>query len=95
MNFYAADGSTNVTVVDGTTYVGAYAADGSINVFQVDGTTAVPLKHASGALNVFVTTAADDPLALGGQHPCGAANVSVSPYVSETVKVTVVTGAFV
>jgi len=36
--FYAADGSINISVVDGSTYTGLYAANGSINVVLAPGT---------------------------------------------------------
>ena len=37
MSLYAADGSFNVTFVDGTEYVGLHADDGSYNAVEVDG----------------------------------------------------------
>lgn len=85
----ATDGSLNVTVVDGSSLVGARAADGSINVVQVTGSTYTGRKHRSGATNVVVS-------AVGGKmnHACGALCVSVSPYVKGNQPVTVVGGAF-
>lgn len=84
MSLYAADGSTNVTVVDGNTRVGRQAADGSINVVVTDGTTLTGVQHPSGALNVVVATGAQQ-----GQAPSGALYVSnsVSP-IPGTIKVT-------
>lgn len=54
MSLLATDGSLNITVVDGTSYVGNYASDGSLNVFVAPGDSYVGLKHASGATNVTV-----------------------------------------
>lgn len=90
MSLYAADGSFNVTVVDGTTLTGLYAANGSINVVERDGTTLTGLYHPCGAWNVVVSNGST----LGTYHPCGAFNVSVSPYQYNAVKVTVVSGSF-
>ena len=94
MSLYAADGSTNVTVVDGSAWTGLYAADGSYNVVQADGTSYVGLMNNCGAYNVFLSTSEDDPLVLGYIHPCGAINVSTDTYIPETFKVTVVDGEF-
>lgn len=91
MSLYAADGSFNVTVVDGTTIGGLQAADGSYNVVQVDGTSIVGLHHACGAYNVVHGTVGsiyDSP-----HHACGAYYVSVSPYLPNTMQVTVVSGS--
>jgi hypothetical protein len=85
---YAADGSFNVTVVDGTDWVGLYAADGSWNVIAVDGTEYVGVYDASGALNVYVS----DGTYRGWYHPSGAWNVAESPYVTGVSKVTPVGG---
>lgn len=90
MPVYAADGSTNVTVVDGSAPVGWQAADGSLNVFQVDGSDWVGAYHSSGARNVIVTTSDQEVMA----HPSGAVYVSVDPYKLGTMKVTVTGGAF-
>lgn len=54
MSFYAADGSWNVTVVDGSTYTGLYAADQSLNVIQSPGNVFVGAYHPCGAQ--YVTT---------------------------------------
>ncbi len=88
-----ADGSYNVTIVDGATYTGLQAPDGSYNVVQVDGTTLGSLQHNCGAYNVVVASVAseyDSP-----HHKCGAFYVSVSPYIPNTMKVTPVSGSFV
>lgn len=52
---YAADGSINVTVVDGSSLVEAYASDGSWNVLVSDGSNG-PVRDPSGALRVTLTT---------------------------------------
>jgi len=71
---YAADGTMNINVVSGATFVGYQGSNGGLNVRQVDGTTVAPLQHVSGAINVFN--------AIGGeekhQHPCGARIVTNS-----------------
>jgi len=90
LGIYAADGSYNVTVVDGLSWVGLYAADGSLNVYEVDGTEPVGAYHSSGALNVYVTSSA----VLKYRHPSGALYVSETPYLTGSTKVTVVAGAF-
>jgi len=56
MSFYAADGSWNVTVVDGSTYTGLYAADQSLNVIKSDGSTYVGSYHPCGAQYVSTNT---------------------------------------
>ena len=89
MPLYAADGSWNVTIVDGTTLTGIYAADGSINVVEVDGTTLTGLYAPCGAWNVFVSTGQD-----GIYHHCGALIVQETPFTQDCVDVTVVSGAF-
>ena len=90
MSLYAADGSFNVTVVDGTTLTGLYAADGSYNVVEQDGTTLTGLYHPCGAYNVVVTDGTHE----GIYHPCGALNVQESPYTYDVTDVTVVSGTF-
>jgi hypothetical protein len=84
MALYAADGSFNVTVVDGTTITGVYAPDGSMNVHTVDGTELTGLYHPCGAYNVYIS----DGDIVGVIHPCGAMVMSQSPYVAGTVKAT-------
>ncbi len=49
---YAADGSWNVSVVDGSSFTGLYAADGSLNVIKSPGSTFVGMYHPCGALYV-------------------------------------------
>lgn len=65
---YASDGSYNINVVSGASFVGRQGANGGLNVVQVPGTSFTGYQHISGALNVFN--------ALGGeekhQHQCGA-----------------------
>lgn len=86
---YAADGSLNITVVDGTSRVGAQASDGSLNVIQVSGSSLVGTQHSSGAFNVVNT----DTAGIAGQHPSGALLISDSPYANGTKRVTVVSGS--
>lgn len=86
---YAADGSLNVTVVDGNTYTGAMAKDGSYNVVQNDGSTYKGLYHKCGAYNVVLYSSGIPKL----QHSNGSWLVSETPFTVGTVKVTVVSGA--
>lgn len=82
----AADGSVNVTVVDGVTYTGVNANDGSINVID-DGGTNTGSHHPCGAFRVTV-----DNSGKVGRAPDGSAYVSEDG--SGGYKVTVVAGAF-
>ncbi len=88
---YAADGSLNVSSVNGLTYTGLYAADGSINVVVSSGASYVGAYHPCGALNV---TDAPAPSigALPMRAPDGSLNVSQSPYTNGGQRVTVVSG---
>jgi hypothetical protein len=54
---YATDGSTNVTVVPGTSLTGLYAADGSYNVVPSPGTGQVGLHAPCGAYYVTLVGA--------------------------------------
>lgn len=90
MSLYAADGSLNVTVVDGSTLTGLYAADGSINVVETDGSSYVGAYAPCGAWNVYLVT---NEL-VGYYAPNGAMNVCESPYAATgAVRVTVVSGS--
>lgn len=91
MSFYAADGSINVTAVDGTTRTGVYAANGSINVVVTPSPVTRPVGayHKCGAWYVTVTTS---PV-LSKRAPDGSLYVSVSPYQKGSTKVTVVSGS--
>jgi hypothetical protein len=89
MGTRAADGSNNVTVVDGSAYTGLNAADGSLNVVQVNGSAYTGLYHACGAYNVVLYTTGATTI----QHPCGALLVSqAGAYVPNTYQVTTVSG---
>jgi len=88
MALYAADGSTNVTVVDGNTYVGRYAPNGSMNVVVTDGSTYTGLNHRSGAMYVVNT---NNPI-TSIQHPSGGMYVSDSPFSVGSNYVTVTSG---
>jgi hypothetical protein len=88
---YAADGSINVTVVDGSVTTGLYATDGSINVVLAPGGTYVGATHACGAL--YVTLA---PSSLTGRRAAdGSLYVITTPYTSDTAAqaVTAVSGS--
>lgn len=86
---YAADGSWNVTVVDGSLAVGFYADDGSMNVIQSDG-SAGPLVDPCGAIRVTLVLSAAKRYADDG-----SLNVTESPYVEGgPLKVTAVSGSF-
>jgi len=90
MSFYAADGSWNVTVVDGSTYTGLYAADGSVNVIKSPGGTYVGAFHPCGAWYVTTTTGG----ATSRQAPDGSLYVTNigMPHTNQGQPVTVVSG---
>lgn len=91
MGFYAADGSMNVTVVDGLTYVGLHAADGSINVILAPGGVYVGAYHPCGAW--YVTTAPVAPTIPNPiRAPDGSLNYSKTPFTNGGQHVTVVSG---
>lgn len=56
MSLYAADGSWNVTVVDGSVYTGLHASDGSVNIIKSPGSSYVGSSHPCGALYVTIST---------------------------------------
>lgn len=87
---YAADGSLNVTVVDGSTRTGLYAADGSINVALSPGSGFVGLYHSCGAW--YVTLITSGPANYYAAD--GSMNVTQSPYVlTGATRVTAVSGS--
>ena len=91
---FAADGSWNVAVVDGSTYTGITSPDGAINVFQSAETGPIGLYAPCGAFNV--TIAGAPVLAFNPrQAPNGSLNISVSPYTNGGQHVTVVSGVLV
>ena len=85
---YAADGSYNISVVNGSTRTGAYAADGSINVVVSDGNGIKGAIHPCGAWYVTVAVNAKTMKA-----PDGSLYVQASPYTKGGQRVTVVSGA--
>lgn len=85
MSLHAADGSFNVTFVNGTQYTGLYAANGSYNAVEVDGTTYTGVYNPCGAFNIFLSTKP------GTTAPCGALNCSKNPYTPNTLRITDVT----
>ena len=88
---YAADGSINVTVVDGSVRTGVYAANGSWNVIEAPGGTPVGAYHPCGALYVTVVTSG----LVGHYAADGSMNVAEAPYTATgAVRVTVVAGSF-
>lgn len=87
---YAADGSTNVTVVDGTTLTGLYAADGSFNVVVSKEISPIGVYAPCGALNVTLVTEGN----TGRYAPDGSLFVTESPYGADgAIRVTAVTGS--
>lgn len=87
---FAADGSINVTVVSGTSNVGAYAVDGSINVIASPGGTNVGAYHPSGAWYVTLLSNTLAP----ARAPDGSLYIQVSPYAGDSgQRVTVVSGS--
>jgi len=89
MSLYAADGSLNVTIVDGTTLTGLIAPDGSRYAVVSDGSAFVGVTHPCGAM--WVTNAP-----TGGYVSLNAPDGSL--YVAETrrdgaMHVTVLSGS--
>ncbi len=89
MAAYATDGSLNIRVVDGNSYVGRYASDGSTNVVVTDGSTYTGFHHRSGAIYVVNTNTG----VLSFNHPSGGTYVSDSPYATGATRVTVISGS--
>lgn len=89
MAAYATDGSLNIRVVDGNTYVGRYATDGSTYVVVSSGSSLTGMDHPSGAMNVVNTNSG----ILSILHPSGGMYVSDSPYATGATRVTVISGA--
>lgn len=56
MAYYNASGQMNLTVVDGTDYVGRQATDGSTHIVLNDGSAYTGFAHPSGAINAVVVT---------------------------------------
>jgi len=83
-------GANNVTIVNGSTRVGAHAVDGSLNVVQSAGSTFTGLRHPSGAMYVVPTSTPK----LAIQHPSGALYVSTNNSIG-TRRVNAVSGSFV
>lgn len=87
---YAADGSLNVSVVDGTSLTGLYAANGSLNVVVATGSSFVGAYHPCGAWYVTAVTSG----VVGHYAADGSMNVAESPYTATgAVRVTVVSGS--
>lgn len=89
---YAADGSMNVTVVDGLTITGIYAADGSINVVLASsgGGGYLGAYHPCGAWWVTLVTSG----LQGKRAPDGSLNVEESPFPGTgATRVTAVLGS--
>lgn len=91
MSFYAADGSWNVTVVDGSTYTGLYAADQSLNVIKSSGSSFVGAFHPCGAQYVTTNTSGLVPF----YAPDGSIYVTNTgmPSTDQGQPVTVVSGS--
>lgn len=83
---YAANGSWNVRVVDGLTYVGRYAADGCFNVTATTGLVPAGINHPSGAMCIT-----SPPVGPNRQAPDGSLNIqntdpnAAAQYVTFTV----------
>lgn len=87
---YAADGSMNVTVVDGNSPTGVYAANGSINVILAPGGRPVGAYHPCGAWYITLVTSG----VVGHYATDGSMNVAESPYTATgAVRITVVSGS--
>lgn len=88
--YYAADGSMNVTVVNGLSNVGIYAADGSINVILSPGGTNVGAYHPCGAWYVSIVPAGTW---VPARAPDGSLYVYTGAYTGVGRQVTVVSGS--
>lgn len=88
---YAANGSYNISVVDGLSYTGLYAVDGSINVIVAPGGSYVGAYHACGAWYVTVSPGTLVPL----RAPDGSLYVveGAAPSTNTGQPVTVVSGS--
>lgn len=89
MSFYAADGSINISVVDGNSYTGLYAADGSINVVVSPGGSQVGIYAPCGAWYVTVSPGTLIPR----QAPDGSLYVNTSLAQDGSQSVTVTSGS--
>jgi hypothetical protein len=90
MSAFAADGSWNVTVVDGSTYTGLHASDGSYNVIKSPGNAYVGATHPCGAL--YVTTSPGTLVPL--RAPDGSLYVqNAGSFINSGQPVTVVSGS--
>jgi hypothetical protein len=90
MGHYAADGSWNVTVVDGTVNTGYYADDGSVNVVDASAETDnTGLSHPCGA--TWVTRAPADTL-VNRQADNGSLYVSTTGNPKEAQRITILSG---
>lgn len=94
MAFYAADGSWNITIVDGQTRVGRFNANGSTHVVNAETelTPGVGQYHPSGALRVTVATA-NNAKGEGRYAKNGSLLVSTTGAFNAQ-KVTILSGAF-
>lgn len=89
MGIYAADGSINVSVVDGTTLTGRYAADGSLNIVLSDGSSLVGVNHPCGAMWATVT----DSSTPYRYAPDGSIYVTTDAGSTGPIRVTPVSGS--
>jgi hypothetical protein len=91
MSLYAADGSINVTVVNGASLTGVQAPNGSYNVVVSDPDTLCGLYHSCGAFNVVT---APDGSFVGRIAANGAMYVTEDPDRKDgAVRVTVLSGS--
>lgn len=92
MSYLAADGSINISIVDGNTLTGLRAADGSLYVVVAPNPVTAPVGafHPCGGWWVTLTTGN----VLSARAPDGSLYVSDSPYDNGATKVTVVSGSF-
>lgn len=88
---YATDGSINIAVVNGATFVGSISVDGALNVFQSVVAGNIGSTAPCGARHVTISGAPT----VSRQAPNGSWNISVSPYTNGGQRVTVVSGTLV
>ena len=100
MALHAADGSFNVTVVNGLTPVGVYAVDGSINVFSrpipINTDPQVGVYHPCGAWNVVLNNTTAAPIGSYARNGAYYVSTNAGSGVRDpngAQRVTVVSGA--
>lgn len=90
VGYYAANGSWNISIIDGTTITGIYATDGSMNCVEATGLVSVGLTHPCGARWVTLN---NDSTPIGFYAPDGSMYVTDDGTKNGATKVTVISGS--